>query len=440
LIHLGVDFGTCWSKLVMRDYESPEPRAFVVRAEPGANPAGDYRIPSAVVERAGVLHFGHDGAGAARAPAANVIRSPKMLVAGLFEGEHPTLPGTLDAEALCSLVVAYLLRLGERRAREYCAAVAPGSWPKITMTIGAPMASIDDETIRGKFIGVARNAFEIWRAGDIDLSRGISLAQARVFVAAARERVALRSVTDPREWVRSEAEAGLLWAFKSPQVGEGLYACVDVGAGTTDVSFFRIRARFENGRWPKDGMVFYSATSGAPGVDKIDLILAENTGGTIRPDACRSREAELLNLADAATVQRAAEVAGDMHGVYQRGWRLAYDKERTQTAWDPYKLFLLGGGSQIPALAKQLERTPWKHIRDRRISHPGFPDDLFECPEGGNQLPKRFTEDATFLLVAYGLSWLGADVPPVAAPNEVPNWRPPESRKARLDQDELYPR
>jgi len=304
LIHFGVDFGTCWSKLVMRDYQAPEPRAFVVRAEPAANVIGDYRIPSAVVERAGMLHFGHDSAGAAGAPAANVIRSPKMLVAGLFEGEHPTLPRSLDAEALCSLVVAHLLQLGDRRARQYCAAVAPGSWPKMSMTIGAPMAAIDDETIRGKFIAVARNAFEIWRAGDVDLSRGISLAQARVSVAAARERVALRSVTNPREWVRSEAEAGLLWAFQSPQVGEGLYACVDVGAGTTDVSFFRIRARFENGQWPKDGMVFYSATSGAPGVDKIDVILAESARKAVSPEVCRGHEGALLARADAATVQR----------------------------------------------------------------------------------------------------------------------------------------
>lgn len=129
-----------------------------------------------------------------------------------------------------------------------------------------------------------------------------------------------------------------------------------------------------------------------------------------------------------------------MHGVYQRGWRLAYDKERAQSAWDNYTLFCLGGGSQIPAVAKQFERTPWKHIRDRRISHPGFPADLFEFPAGRNQAPQRFTEDATFLLVAYGLSCLGADVPPVTAPNEVPNWRPPERRKARLDQDELYPK
>src|SRR5262245_17653301 len=31
LVHLGVDFGTCWSKLVLRDYEAATSRCFVVR-------------------------------------------------------------------------------------------------------------------------------------------------------------------------------------------------------------------------------------------------------------------------------------------------------------------------------------------------------------------------------------------------------------------------
>jgi hypothetical protein len=302
------------------------------------------------------------------------------------------------------------------------------------------MASIDDATRRDRFVAVARLAFEIWRQRDTDLAGGVQICRALDIVAGARERLASRQVGDPREWVRSEAEAGLLWAFQSPDVAKGLYACVDVGAGTTDVSVFRIKEDFVDGRWTKSGMVFYSAVSGTPGVDRLDRLLSESAGDGQAFEVWRGREAEALAQADETARARAAEVAAEMHAVYKKGWQQAYGKEQVQSAWDHYKLFVLGGGSQIPDVSAALTKTTWNGLADRQIARPGFPDDLFELPQIRSRGLTPFSESPAFLLVAYGLSWLGADVPEVVVPNEVASWRPSTTRRERLEQDELYPK
>ena len=52
---------------------------------------------------------------------------------------------------------------------------------------------------------------------------------------------------DLRAWIRTEAEAALLWPFHSPAVPEGPYAKIDIGAGTTNASISRVVADPETG-------------------------------------------------------------------------------------------------------------------------------------------------------------------------------------------------
>src|SRR5262245_49631169 len=80
-LHLGLDFGTCWSKLVLRDYESAQPRCFVVRPPRSYQGAGDYRIPSAVVIDDDRMVFGWKGQQLAGCNGATTYASPKMQAA-----------------------------------------------------------------------------------------------------------------------------------------------------------------------------------------------------------------------------------------------------------------------------------------------------------------------------------------------------------------------
>lgn len=242
-----------------------------------------------------------------------------------------------------------------------------------------------------------------------------------------------------REWIRSEAEAGLLWIFRSPLVRRGLYACVDVGAGTTDVSFFRIRERHVGDAWVKDALGFYSARSSPPAMDALDDCLATIDGHDVWPAQLRGRENEMIERYGLAKHPRVRSVCEEIYETYRGTWADAYKKEKYVRAWHDYELFVLGGGSKVAAVRESLQSSVWLgQLAERSIRSAGVPDDLYEWPENGRLSQLR--EDGTFLLVAYGLSYLGADVPEVDNPGEMPPLVIPRDPRTPVDQDEYYPK
>lgn len=67
-----------------------------------------------------------------------------------------------------------------------------------------------------------------------------------------------------------------------------------------------------------------------------------------------------------------------------------------------------------------------------------YPPDLYEIGARGSREP--FADDPNFMLVAYGLSFMGTDVPPAEAPEEGAVFSPPERPRRSIDQDEFYPK
>jgi len=257
-------------------------------------------------------------------------------------------------------------------------------------------------------------------------------------IATAQERVAERSVVSGREWIRSEAEAALLWVFRSPAVAEGLYGCADVGAGTTDVSFFRIRSRFDDGMWLKDALGFYSSRSTPPAVDVLDDGLAEAEGRGRSPLDLRGQEDAVIKEGGLAVHGRVQAVCSDIFETYRCTWVDAYRKVKAVEYWK-YRLFVLGGGSKIQPVVDALrESVSPQHVDRPPLLDAGVPEDLCEWSADRGMTP--FRGEATFLLVAYGLSWLGTDVPEVDTPSEMPTFEVRRKVKVPIDQDEYYPR
>ncbi len=136
---------------------------------------------------------------------------------------------------------------------------------------------------------------------------------------------------------------------------------------------------------------------------------------------------------------RVRSVCEQIYETYRATWADAYKKEKHVSAWYDYGLFVLGGGSKVRAVRESLQRSVWfSQLAERSIRSAGAPDDLYEWPEGGQPIPLR--EDATFLLVAYGLSHLGPDVPEVDNPGEMPPLVIPRNPRTPVDQDEYYPK
>ena len=286
-------------------------------------------------------------------------------------------------------------------------------------------------------INIGRNG-EIRSPGEDNATAdGIDIDQARVLIASARTRTTDRPVSSIRNWIRSEAEAGLLWIFRSPLIPEGLYGCVDVGAGTTDVSFFRLRSRHQENAWVKDALGFYSARSSPPAMDALGECLAEIGGGAVSPAFLRGNEDSIIKRHGVAGHECVESVCTQIFDTYCRTWRDAYVKEKRESSWYKYRLFVLGGGSKVDLVAQSLRKSVWPgRLANRDIGNAGFPDDLYDWPDNGQLQP--FREDAAFLLVAYGLSYLGADVPIVDEPSKIRPLIVQQRVHLPIDQNEKY--
>ena len=429
-LRLGIDYGTSTSKLVITDYGSVEGEtSFVVRSQLQQGTEQDCRIPSTVSYDDGTIHFGF-AAESRSSQSAAVYRSLKMLCAypNRYYGDPAELPPGLSALDLATLYVGHLVQLGQQAGNRYAGQYR--ARPSLSVTLGVPMAQLDDARLQSMFVDMARQAFAL--RDKLDLLQGISTEEALKALSTVREELSEITPSEPRDWVRSEAEAALFWAHSSPDITDGRYACVDIGAGTTSASWFHINPMRVGNVLTKDRLSFYAADCAPPGCDAIDTVLAKQLRlPTIA--AARGRESELLEDLSAIVGDGFSEVLDEIGRVYGRASAGAFEKEKRLTAWKGIgRIFFLGGGSKIEAVRDMLiaRRREWLNVDP--IAEPGTPANLTE--EDGSELK----EDPTFLLVAYGLARRLADVPDISPPSEVLPYQRTLGVKDRSSHEDLY--
>lgn len=431
---LGVDYGTSRSKLVLTDYGSQEEdRSFPVRPSPKCGGDGDFLIPSTVVIDDGRIRFGFDAEAGVR-DGNRVYRSLKMLCAypDDFYGDLAELPfDGLDARDLATLYVGHLIQLGQETAVRYAKRFQ--AEPSFGVTLGAPMALLEDDDLQTMFVNVAREAFHL--LGGADLLNGIAVEDAKSALASARKKLADSKSEQPRDWVRSEAEAALYWAYSSPDIEDGRYACVDVGAGTTSASWFHITEQRLGGLRVKNRLVFWGDACAPPGCDAIDEVLADHLGLPTKAEV-REQESELIHVCWGSQVRTGiGDVLDRIAKVLEHASVEAFQKHRSDYAWNHIgRMFFLGGGSKIDSVRERVieHRRVWLN-ESEPCADPGAPSDLVE--ENGAELQG----DPTFLLVAYGLARRLADVPDTVGSGSVPTYQPPtQPVRPRPSSDDLY--
>lgn len=445
-MHLGVDYGTAWSKLVLRDMEAKagEPEAFVLRPE---DKREEYRFPSIVTYYKDRIYFGWQAEAQRDKPGAVVLASLKMRmvddILGGFHGIAERLPAGLSEEDLAVLTVFYLLQEGFSAAREYTR--QRKAHPKLSMTLGVPMTPVCYPGIQDVFSRVAARAFWIlkegrWRRMQI---LGIDIHDARAALEWSRD--AAKGPPKPEQWVRSEAGAALHWAMWSPKVEAGLYAAVDIGAGTMSTSVFNIVARHDKGakQWVKDSIAIFGASCGAPAMDAIDEILAKQLdGGNGR--LFRGREAEhSAGIGGAAVFE---EVLNRINENRRSAFKQAYQKHKSTTQWATSRfkgIFLFGGGHRVECLQKRSRRYIWSFSPvDFPTCRLDWPSDLRMGMSDGEYGIHDVGAFASDLLVGYGLSFPGAGVFPVDDPDSIEPvlFKDLYSHTSWRDSDDLYAR
>jgi hypothetical protein len=429
-IHLGVDFGTSNSKIVFRDYGAPGGERTVV-VEKGAS----FLIPSRVC--AGPMEFSF-GNKTSTADMCDIYESVKIQAAAEVTGDSSyyfgplkSLPAGFSFADLAVLVVWYLISEGQRAISTYLADNMEGV--RIGMSMGVPMAFYRHKALRPFFLLMARRAWLIYRAEGL-LGPVLLFDKAKKILASHPVSAVPETPDyDVRTWIRSEAEAAMCWPFQSPAVAAGPYVKMDIGAGTSHASLYRI---YGDSQTPKRGIAFFGATSVTVGMDAVDRAIAESDG---REGDCleiRGTEQAVLQsnpkaLAAIKAVQDAIYVS------YKRAWIETYRKLQEYPseleAWRGHRMFSIGGGSLVPLVIDSLRVHPAGGNIAIAPTALEPPPDLFRA-DGSAVTPGELP----FFAVAYGLSNIDFSVPEAFTPDEVPPMPGRNERRERLDRDDLY--
>ena len=222
-------------------------------------------------------------------------------------------------------------------------------------------------------------------------------------------------------------------------------AIVDVGAGTTDVGWFRWVTREEG-----DRLYFFSARTCLVGCDEVDDGLLDILAV---PDSDRPR---LFPMVRAAKPELGAEQSVDVgegyrhltpgdlgRAVHEMAGRCfeeygvsfgeAYTKDRNTDHWKDIRMILVGGGSQLDGLRHQFRHHPrWESrwSRDVSLLLPGNSASVGSSAArtlramGATSDPPGH-DDVVFLLPALGLSYPAEEIPEPGLPDGIPPSPPP---------------
>lgn len=433
-IHLGIDYGTSTSKVVFRDYGARGGEmAFVVVRD------GSFRIPSRVCATAAEFVFGDNSR---TSDESDIYESLKMQVAveatgkgGYYFGPVKELPSGFSALDLAVLTVWFLISEGYRAITAHLGGRMEGT--NVGMTMGVPMSFFRDPHLRSAFLTIARKAWALWRTEGL-IGPVLLIEKARRLLDK-HSTDASRSIPEYeiRDWIRSEAEAAMWWPFQSPAIAAGPYAKIDIGAGTTHASLYRIYER----DGIKAGLAFFGAVSVPVGMDRVDRAIADSQslGGDCL--ALRGLEDTILR-SDREARAALIPVQKEIYEAYRKSWIETFRKINPNpnqrqnvaelTAWHQHRIFVIGGGSLVSALVDAVRVHPGTHDT-LTLAALEQPSDLVRADNSSLK-----EAELPFVTVAYGLSNIGLSIPEALTPDQIPPMPDIGEGRVRLDRDDIY--
>lgn len=442
-LHLGLDWGTSATKLVLRDNDAvgaPGGRSYVVRTSPGWE-----RHPSLVVLEGGRLWFG-DQAEQRRSKAQQVWTGLKAQVA--LEGRAAAgAVGDLQLRDLAVLFLAHMLSLAKQAAWD----LPGGHDAEMGFKLGVPAGEMNNWKYTNEYLRIARGAFFVACNLEVD-PHTMPLDEAQllmrdVWEAVQRKEERARSTGEVVEaWLRPEAASEMIWPLRSPSVPQGLYTAVDVGAGTTNACFFSIHERSVRTFVEQKGAItLFGAACAQPGLNDLLRAALGGAASAEKLDEVRGKEDRLLTNTVMSNTE-VPRVIAEFRKVWQEARQEAWHKYRGYGNWDGLRLLVVGGGRKVAPVRQNFERwdpfspvgDPYRKIKGFQVVKDlGVPDDLRELPEKAGEFGLPFREDPTFLFTAYGLSFETDDLPEITLPGGVAPFRPQGQVRQFLGHDDL---
>jgi hypothetical protein len=417
--HLGLDWGTSSTKMVLRDYEGPgETYGHALVLEPEGR---GIRYPSTVSWEHGHLYFGwmaEQRRGMHKARVWDSLKAAAAVQNGWMN------PSGLEGVQLVDLVVlslAHAISVALKYAKDH--AQARNSTPLLGLSVGVPEGELQVRSV--EYLEAAALGYRLAVRVGFD-PQNKSVAECLAMLHGARHAVLPglnREQENKNLWLRAEVAAAMMWVYFSPTVGEGPYTVVDIGAATTSASFFRIHGETEDGIYtPKAELSFFGAASQAPGMDRYGGVLTSILGTSKDHVQIRGQECALSRKY--YHHHRLVKIAEDIVGIWGKARRSAWLRGPSLQQWEGLRYLVVGGGSTVAQLADKF-KTPPGYFRTKlkdfqKLKGPGAPRDLmtYSASPAAWAL-KPYEGPHTFLLVAYGLSFHTADLPRISLPGQV---------------------
>ncbi len=441
-VWIGLDYGTKNVKVAFRDGEEDD-NSVILELNPSAHGINKYMIsPVSLVKGDRIIYRKHD---ACWSPSWKHALS--YYYGETFAKDDAEIRSWLDncikqnkafskrsTEELVlfftSIHLAFILETAGNAIRGYYRERGIEENLAFRVFMCAPVAALDQQLSQSVFMDCLTLADEMH--GVLDFSSGdISVQDAfDAYDQVSSLGILLEKRTERRSRVVPEVLAEIASFAQSKAAQEGIYALVDVGAGTLDLNVFRVVnfIKDEDVRTP-----VFAASCHPNGVKHLESVLAEALGYDLEiSEAQFEKQKSLRQFPDINALTQADKKTNQTelysrlkkaHGEYcddvaQRTrltWVEAWKKKGLERKeWTTLTMFLCGGGANIQNLQKHLE-AGMPELIIQSIRHGVLP-----CPSENEFVrPPEFPEeDFHRVAVAYGLTF-GSNLDPYIAPSEI---------------------
>jgi len=443
LINVGLDFGTSSSKVIWRDVTGD--RLTLLGFDNGASGYPPICMPSSVKIAGDSIFFGSDAE--QNRELGWLVRSLKVCVACGAKavscrdcqpagpqkrpGEFVVTPNgsqPLNADELAALLVGYTMGIAKQRIE---ASFRQARGADLTWNMSAPLDQYEFGKLRMSFERLAYQGSLV--AGDV--RSGMHLTDAVELVRDNARRL-MPSREDLPVSIVPEAIAAVHAYCQSPAAAHGLYALIDVGAGTTTVSFFRYHDASSK------TITCYSSCTDAVGADDVDraiftaltrnhhelAVMKVSDQATVLHELRAAKEnlsSDLrltagYRLSRSEVLEAIHPLASRIFDVYVQAFGKAYAKDMRSSQWESLTCMLVGGGVLVPGITDALRRAPHSMVTDRKVQALGITEGI-RIDGGPSRLSQR---DSSLLTVAFGLSHPRVDIPEYWETKEVEPVRP----------------
>lgn len=405
-LNVGIDFGTSTTKVCLREARGEDEN--VVTYSVSLDDAAHQEIagllcPSLVtITRDGALYFGFEAERRREKRDATALDHLKICVGCESESQARRLAGCrlidasgkscgagwrfsrggtiigVKATELVTLFLAWVMGEMGRRVPPALRGSAP---IELTYNVGVPLDQLSEASdLRDAYRVMT---FQAWRLSG-GVRQGIELDRALAWLDQVKA-VAVPPPEHRRVQLCPESGAALVGFVSSPRSRPGMYGLVDIGAWTTEISFFRLTQREVAG----GGTAFVSFYSGGTyrvgGTNVDERVLralwdlwqlsaqpgAETKQREALTELRRQREGNTFGTTTVCTLDELLKripprsvlefprdwVGERLRDRFREEIKKAGEIDRAQSAWQGFPIYVFGGGAQETALWCRLAET-----------------------------------------------------------------------------------